>query len=279
MDVSWLGPPLDVRPLFPEERAELLGLLASLSPADRTRPTVCPGWDVGDVTAHILHGYVRRLSNGRDDHRGGPSPGPGESLPAFLTRANEDFVATSRQLSPRLTADLIAHLGPQVDALWADAVLAGPAGVAVSWASPDAPTPAWLDLAREYTERWTHQQQIRDAVLRPGADAPRLLGPVLDTFLRALPQTLRGVDAAVGSGVRVTVPGSAGGRWTAVRRPERWELADDRGPPAAEVVIGADTLWRLATRGIGPGEARRRAELHGDALLCDAVLGILAVVR
>lgn len=28
----------------------------------------------------------------------------------------------------------------------------------------------WLDAAREYTEFWVHQQQIRDATGRPGAD-------------------------------------------------------------------------------------------------------------
>ncbi len=30
------------------------------------------------------------------------------------------------------------------------------------------PAPVWLDLAREHTEGRTHQQQIRDAVGRPG---------------------------------------------------------------------------------------------------------------
>ncbi|MFI7277315.1 maleylpyruvate isomerase family mycothiol-dependent enzyme [Streptomyces sp. NPDC049879] len=279
MHPSPLGPPLDVRPLFPEERAALLDLLAALAPADWARPTACPGWDVRNVTAHILHGYVRRLSHGRDGHEGGPAPATGEALPAFLTRANGDFVATARQFSPRLLRDLIGHLGPQTDAYWTGIAMAGPAGVDVSWASTGAPAPAWLDVAREYTERWTHQQQIRDAVLRPGADGPRLLAPVLDTFLRALPHTLRGLDAAAGTAVRVTVPGDAGGRWTAVRGPEQWELRDSGERPAAEVVVDADTLWRLATRGVEPGEALRAAGLRGDRALGEAVLGIVAIVR
>jgi hypothetical protein len=46
----------------------------------------------------------------------------------------------------------------------------------VSWAGPDT-SPAWLDIARDYTEFWVHQQQIRDAVDRPGADRPQLLHP------------------------------------------------------------------------------------------------------
>ncbi|HEX3202686.1 MAG TPA: hypothetical protein VHW42_12245 [Actinomycetes bacterium] len=41
----------------------------------------------------------------------------------------------------------------------------------VSWVGPD-PAPNWLDVAREYSERWTHQQQIRDAAEIPGRDGP-----------------------------------------------------------------------------------------------------------
>lgn len=37
----------------------------------------------------------------------------------------------------------------------------------VSWAS-DGPVPLWFDMARELTERWVHQMQIREAVGRVG---------------------------------------------------------------------------------------------------------------
>ena len=59
--------------------------------------------------------------------------------------------------------------------------------MSVSWAAPDVQAPAWLDVAREYTEGWVHQQQVRDAVGRPGADDAELTGAVIDTFLRAVP--------------------------------------------------------------------------------------------
>ncbi len=35
-------------------------------------------------------------------------------------------------------------------------------GGPVSWAGPE-PAPVWLDVAREFTERWHHQQHIRAA--------------------------------------------------------------------------------------------------------------------
>ncbi|WP_328498700.1 maleylpyruvate isomerase family mycothiol-dependent enzyme [Streptomyces sp. NBC_00414] len=279
MDWTWLGPPLDVRPLFPVERGALVDLLDALGPDEWSRATVCPGWAVHDVAGHILHDYVRRLSAGRDGHPG-PDFGPDETLAAFLTRTNEDFVRTARQISPRLMTDLLAHLGARLDAAWSSRQLSDPAGLDVSWAAPGVQAPLWLDIAREFSEFWVHQQQIRDAVGRPGAAEPQLLHPVLDTFMRALPQTLCRTPAPVGTTVRVRVPGPAGGRWAAVRHSDRWALADD--PPAvvaAKVEIDADTLWRLATRGISVPTARGRATTYGDAALTSAVLDIVSIVR
>jgi len=279
MDWSHLGPPLDVRPLFPVERGALLDLLAGLGPDDWRRPTACPGWDVHDVAGHLLHDHIRRLSGGRDGHPGPPF-GPGETLPAYITRTNEEFVrGTTRQLSPRLLTDLLATLGPQLDAYWARCDPDAPAGFDVSWAAPGVQAPNWLDTAREYTEFWVHQQQMRDAVGRPGATGPELLHPVLDTFLRALPHTLRDHPAPDGASLRIRVPGPAGGRWTAVRAENHWRLGTTDAPPTAEVGIDADALWRLATRGITPEAARSRATIHGDERLAGAALTLLAIVR
>ncbi|MGP4043211.1 maleylpyruvate isomerase family mycothiol-dependent enzyme [Streptomyces sp. 2A115] len=278
MDWTWLGPPLDVRPLFPVERGALVDLLAALGPDEWSRATVCPGWAVRDVAGHILHDYVRRLSADRDRHPG-PDFGPDETLAAFLTRTNEDFVRTARQISPRLMIDLLAHLGTQLDTEWWSREMGGHAGVDVSWAAPGVAAPVWLDSAREYSELWVHQQQIRDAVGRPGATEPRLLHPVLDTFMRALPQTLHRTSAPVGTTVRVRVPGSAGGQWAVARHMDRWALAHDApAVVAAEVEIDADTLWRLATRGITVQTAHNRATTRGDTTLSSAVLNIVSIV-
>lgn len=283
-----IGPPLDTRPLFPRERAALLELLGSLGPDDWARPTVCPGWAVRDLVGHLLNDYTRRLSGSRDGHPGAVFAGD-ETLPAHLARVNGEFVQAARQCSPRVLTELLAFLGPQLDALWAMSVFDGPAGLDVSWAvGPGEQTPAWLDVAREYTEHWVHQQQIRDAVGRPGADGPELLGPVIDTFLRALPYALRDQDAPEGTCVRYVVTGPAGGTWRAVRNAGRWGLVANAPAPAnaetvaetdaAHVTTDQDTLWRLATRGITVAEARRRSELHGDGGLIRAATSLLAVI-
>jgi uncharacterized protein (TIGR03083 family) len=166
MDWSWAGPPLDTRPLFPSERAEFTALLWNLPSGGWQRPTVCPGWRVHDVWAHVVHDYLRKLSRTRDRHTG-PGPLPGEGLPQFLARTNQEFVAAARQVSPRVLVGLLDHLGPQLDRLWPSLDL-GATGEPVSWAIPGQPAPVWFDVARECAEFWVHQQQVRDAVGRPG---------------------------------------------------------------------------------------------------------------
>jgi len=78
---------------------------------------------------------------------------------------NQEWTLAARRMSPRLLRELMACTAPEVEAHF---VVADPEamGVPVSWAGPD-PAPAWLDIAREFTERWRRQQQIRGATALP----------------------------------------------------------------------------------------------------------------
>ena len=275
-DTSWLGPPIDVRPLFPRQQAAFTALLRGLSPADWGRPTACPGWDVKDIAAHVLGDHVGRLSRHRDGY---PALGPrdGEPFPAFLDRVNGEWVTAARRVSPRLLIEQLSATAEQVTAFWLTIdlnALGGP----VTWAGP-GPAPLWLDAARDYTEYWTHQQQICDATGRPGLTSPEYLGPVLDTFLRALPHTLRGETPPDGTAVQWVTTGPAGGDWTCVRGPGGWRL--HRGPcpeHAARIELDADATWRLCTRGITPEQATGRARRTGDQRLAAAALRIVSII-
>ena len=65
-----------------------------------------------------------------------------------------------------------------------------PAHWAVAWAGEE-PSAHWFDVGRDYTERWLHQQQIRDAVGAPPLTGREWLHPVLDLFVRARPVAYR----------------------------------------------------------------------------------------
>ncbi len=99
-----------------------------------------------------------------------------------------------RRVSPRLLMDILDLAEPQLHAYFASLDPQAPATIGVAWAGEERSL-NWFDLGREYTERWLHQQQIREAVGAPGLSQRRWLHPTLDIFVRALPFTYGPVEA------------------------------------------------------------------------------------
>lgn len=261
--------------LFAEDRRALVDLLAELTAEDWTKPTACPGWSVKDVALHLLGVDLGNLSRRRDGC--GFAPESGENIISFVNRINDEWMHAARRLSPRVTIDLLASVGPPLFDYFAslDPHALGPG---VSWAGLDR-APVWLDVAREYTERWHHQQHIRDAVDRPGQTARRFLYPVLATFAYALPRTFRAVDAPPGVTVQLHLDGEAGGDWTIQREGDRWQLFVGAPDAAtARVFLDPRTTWRLFTKGLSPEEARGHATLEGDLALAERVLDSVAII-
>lgn len=267
--------PILVADLFQPERAALLALLRGLSPAEWDRPTACSGWSVKDVALHILGGDIGNVSR-RCDGVASPLP-PNLDLVTGINLHNQRWVEAARMMSPGVICDLLAALGEQTHAYF-NSLDPLAEGGPVSWAGP-RPAPVWLDVAREYTERWHHQQHIRDAVRRPGLTERRFLHPVLATFVHALPHSFRDVPAPDGTVVQVRFSGDAGGEWALRRTEERWLLlAGTELSPSAGITIDQDAAWRLLTRGLGPADARRLVRLEGDVRLAETVLDAVAII-
>ena len=263
---------------FAPLRAHLLALLAELSEDDWSRPTAAPGWTVKDVTAHLLGGDIGILSRCRDSFS--PSShklGSYSELVDLVNRLNAEWVAAARRMSPRLLRELLALLGPEVEAYFSSLDLKAIGGP-VSWAGPD-PAPVWLDVAREFTERWHHQQQIRDATGRPPLYDPYFLSPVLDTFVRALPHNFRHTSAPEGTVVRLQISGDAGGNWFLVRTARAWVLTlESESQPVAEVTLSQDTAWRMFTKGLAPETAQASALVRGDAAFASPIFRTVSVI-
>jgi uncharacterized protein (TIGR03083 family) len=269
--------PILVVDLFPEILEALLSLLGSLSADAWHRPTVCPGWCVQDVALHLLGVEVGNLARRRDGHAVAASIPSWDELAIWLNDFNEAWVHAARRMSPRLLVDLLQVTGLQMCA-FVRALAPYALGEAVSWAGPE-PAPVWLDLAREYTERWCHQQQIRDAVGQPGLTQPRYLAPVLATFMRALPRTLCTTPAAEGTVVTLTIRGASGGQWSVCQEEGAWRLYE--GAPArpdAEVLVDEEMAWRLCTRGLNQAQAREQVTLRGDQVLASKVCEIVSII-
>lgn len=271
--------PVLVIDLFPEERAQLLALLATLSAEEWEQPTVCPGWSVKDVGLHLLGDDVGLLSRNRDDFRtvAGNQIGGFDALVAYVNQQNARWLEATRRISPqvlcqllRFTGDLTQHYFRTVDLLAATST--------VSWVGRE-PVPAWLDVAREYTERWVHQQHIRDALDRPGFKEPRFFAPVLETFVWALPRAFQDASAPDGTKVGIAITGDAGGMWTLVREGGAWTLYHVCGQvPATQVTLDQELAWRLFTKGISSAEARQQIAVEGDVTLGMKVLAAVAII-
>lgn len=270
--------------LFPKVDGLLVELLHSLSPEEWERQTVSPKWKVKDVAGHLLDTALRGISIARDRYAPpAPNIDSPAALGAYIDRLNEEGVKVYRRLSPEVLISLMETTCSQLAEYHAGRDPYAQAPYGVSWAGEEKSI-NWFDTAREYTERWHHQQQIRIAVERPGVEQPGILTrelyyPVLDCFMRALPFTYRNVSAPAGTAIRITVSGECGGSWNLLREDAGWALTErERNPPKAETIIPQEIAWRIFTKGIDCASALSQVKASGDTALAHHVLSMVSIV-
>jgi uncharacterized protein (TIGR03083 family) len=271
--------PILCAPLLRKVDEALIDLLGSLTRAEWDLQTIAPQWKVRDVAAHLLDTPLRKLSLVRDSCRADSvdirSP---QDLIDLVNRLNREGVAVFRRLSPALLIDLMKTACRQSADFHESLDPFAVAAFNVSWAGEDTSL-NWFDTARELTERWHHQQQIRLATSRPGLMTPELYHPVLDCFLRGLPHLLRDVEAASGTTIEVEVAGDCGGQWWVQKEPTAWAMVKRPvGVIASSVTIEQSLAWRLFTRGIDRDSVRAQIRIEGDSDLGERILDLTAIV-
>ncbi|MEO8378879.1 MAG: maleylpyruvate isomerase N-terminal domain-containing protein [Acidobacteriota bacterium] len=259
--------PVLTQALFAPLNAQLVALLRGLSAEEWDRPTVAGAWTVKDVAAHLLDSAMRRLSMHRDGYV--PPLAPAEDLAAFVNGLNAEGVNYARRLSPGLLVDLLERYGAAQATFFESLDPFGEAKWSVSWAGEER-SPTWFDVARELTERWHHQQQIRDATGRPPLYTG-YLAPVLATFVRALPFTYRDVAAPDGTAIVFRLDEEA---WSLVREGSWTLYAGEASDPAARVTLRGDRAWRLFTR----QRIEPEATVEGEARLAEPFLHMVAII-
>ncbi|MEO6725496.1 MAG: maleylpyruvate isomerase N-terminal domain-containing protein [Blastocatellia bacterium] len=278
--------PILVADLFGEIHEELLALLRGLSDEDWHKPTVAGAWQVRDIAAHLLDSDIRRLSYQRDSMPQAPPDKPiAKSLPesygdlvSFLNQLNADWIKAAKRISPQLLIEFLSLTGAQVAALFKSIDPFSPAIFSVAWAGEGASL-HWFDVAREYTEKWHHQQQIRDAVGAPALYDRKWLHPVLDAFFRALPRSYYNTQADEGTHITLTITGEAGGEWTLVKSSDTWQLYTGASVNAAcQIRLDQDTAWRLMTKGLPRQDAVKRIGVVGEKKFAEPLLSTLAVM-
>ncbi len=272
--------PIDVRHLFKSLDEMLVELLESLTDDEWNLQTVAIKWKVKDVVGHLLDGNLRALSMQRDGYIGEKPVGVHDfqQLVNWLNRLNADWVKATHRISPGVLIQLHKTTGNLVSEFYASLDPRKKAVFAVDWTG-EATSYNWMHLAREYTEKWHHQQQIREATGKAGIMIPQYFDPFISTFFLALPHTFRDVRAPAGSVVKTIVTGEVGGEWLLLKEEKQWVLVPDtKEEPITIVEIPAPLSWKLFSKSVRPAEVKDQVTISGDQQLGNKVLEMVSVM-
>jgi len=271
--------PIDVVHLLPVLDKKLIELLKSLSLQEWQKQTIAKLWKVKDVAAHLLDGNIRILSMLRDDYFGEKVDVKSyQDLVDFLNGLNADWVKAMKRVSPTMLILLHESTGKLYCDYYASLDPFGKSGFAVDWAG-ESESKNWMHIAREYTEKWLHQQQIRDAVGKPGLMTREFYYPFIDIFMLALPHTYRDVHAENGTSIKLTITTDLGGSWLLNRVDAKWKVEKSYTKnTSTEISIDPDIAWKLFSKSLRPHEIKNKITITGDQQLGEVALTMVSVM-
>jgi hypothetical protein len=240
---------IDTVDLFPLINKELINLLKTISDDEFNQATQFPSWKVKDICAHLLDTSIRRLSSGRDHYRSIESTAINSysDLIEHVTNLADRWALAFTNVSPKILIELISKYQNELYEYFKKIKLFEYSSVSVSWAGEEKSF-NWFDIAREYTERWHHQMQIREALGKKPLYERKLYFPVLDTFMKALPYHYRDWKQDKGYLLCVDITGNAGGKWY-LEWNEAIELKKSTAVnPNTVVNIEQSNAWKIFTR-------------------------------
>ncbi len=266
--------------LFPILDKMLLELLDSLTEEEWHTQTVAKLWKVKDVASHLLDGNLRALSMSRDGYYGSKPENihSYQDLVTYLNTMNLTWTNATKRLSPQVLVSLLRTTGwayiEHLNTLNAfeNAIFS------VAWAGQES-SQNWFHIAREYTEKFLHQQQIRDAVDKQGLMTKELFYPFLDTLMYAFPYTFRDVSAKTGTVVSIKVTTEIGGQWQILKTDNHWTLRkDENGNAHSQVIIDPHTAWKLFSKSWRPEQVKDKIQILGDQIFGEQALKMVAVM-
>lgn len=254
----------------------LAQLGVSLDDADWATPTPCPGWPVSAQYAHVIGTESMLL--------GRPNPEVSQTAeqPAHVRNQiggfNEVWVTA-----------LASRSREQVLEAFAEVVSARKEALA-AMTEEDFAAPSWTPVGQADYRRfmqirvfdcWVHEQDVRDAVGRPGHEAGPVAEQSVDEIVRAAGFVIgKKAGAPGGSSVRILLTGPLTRRID-IDVTDRARVVDAlAGEPTATLELSSTAYTRLACGRIGPAEvaggALGGAQLSGDGELARRVLENLA---
>jgi hypothetical protein len=265
--------------LFSKLDELLIDLLKGMEEKDWNLPTFAGNWTIKDVAVHLLDGNLRSLSMLRDGYFGVSSGeiNSYQDLLNYLNKLNHDWVNALQRLSPRIIIELLEQSGNQYTEFIKSLNPEEKATFSVAWAG-EMESQNWFHIAREFTEKWHHQQQIRYAL---GCPEPlystEFYFPYLETSMRALPHHYKDVKANEGVNIRFEI--TEIGSWNLIYKESNWEITvKAKLEPTCKVIIPKNLAWKILTKAVKPEESLQHIEISGEQHLGRHILKMLAVM-
>lgn len=272
--------PIQTLHLFPILDTLLIDLLKSLSEEEWNAQTVAKKWKVKDIASHLLDGNLRGLSISRDRYFGENPENINsyQDLVDFLNQLNMTWTNATKRLSPTVLISLLESTGKEYSEHLQTLNPFENAIFSVAWAGQETSL-NWFHIAREYTEKFLHQQQIRDAVGKQALMTKELFHPFIETFIQALTHTYRNTKAPINSVVTLIVTTEIGGHWSIIKKENNWKFIDSfQDNSTSTVKINPQDAWLLFSKGMSPIDALEKVEITGDKDLGRVALNIIAVM-
>ncbi|KXX66964.1 DinB family protein [Flammeovirga sp. SJP92] len=251
---------------LPRLDQKLIELLSSLSEEDWNKQTIAKKWKVKDVVAHLLDGNIRTLSGLKDGYQPkAPQINSYQDLLGYLNQLNADWVKAMQRVSPAFLIELLKFTGEPFYHYYTSIDPHAKATYAVAWAGENE-SENWMHIAREYTEKFLHQQQIRDAVDKQGIMTEEFYIPFLDTCMFALPFTLRNTKTENGNILVMNVSGDVNGSWYVQFDGHQWNLSKEapQGVIICTITIDAQASWKLFSKSLRAYDLKDEIKIQGD---------------
>lgn len=271
---------IDVRHLFKDITNKLINMVQDFEITDWESATCYPNWKVKHIVSHLIQTALGRLSHQRDlyhnDNRF--STMIFTKLVKKVHDSNERWKKLFDDISPRLLLDLLFIIENQLAHFLSQQDLNVEAFYAVAWAGEKI-SKNWFDIAREFTERWHHQQQIREAVGAETIAVKEYLTPVIDTLIRATPFWYKSIKAEINTKIGIIIAGDSGGKWTLTKIDNNWRLAEGLDDKINETIeMNDDTAWRFLTRSISKEKAIDKIIFSNDNEMCKQFFNVKAIL-
>ena len=242
--------------------ADFTDLVSGLSQEEWDAPTALPGWTVGDIVAHV--GWLEGLLVGRVDPPHAPDWNSLTHVTSEFSRITEVPVDLRRSwIRQAVLTELTTNIADHRDML-----AAGSHDLSLEASGPFGPAPLGRVLRMRTLDTWVHEQDIRDALGRPGhldTVGARVTAAQLLPGYGKVWGKLCGARAGDVLRLRVTEPGITFGRDVIVNEDGR---ATVTGETAGDATVALTMDWpTFLNLSCGRGDAdaqRANVTIEGD---------------